>query len=148
MPEVTIPCRMCDAHLHMVADHRIDEWVWEDEQGHRTGTDRDLAPLGDPYARLAWLATEIDRAQRAPKSAGRTWLYWARAREYSSLSVRVSTGTWHVHQPAHLPPPYPGIVPYHCGWPAQLRPSGWTCRQCSEPVELPGTPGPPSSLPL
>lgn len=136
----TTGCRFCPAQLHQAANERLDEWVWLDEAGSPVGDDPDLPP--DPYGHLADLAGMCERAHRqSRRGAEPTWLYHAAVREYSSLKVRLEFGgTFHTHRPLHLPPPYPGPVPEHCGWPAWLRPSGWQCRQChikiAAPVEV------------
>ena len=133
MPE----CRHCPAQLHLAADTRLDEWVWHDESGSILGDDPDLPP--DPYGRLAHLG-EIQMAahkQHKPGKSDLTWVFWAAAREYSALKVRLDFGgTWHTHYPReHGPALHDGLVPEHCGWPMWLRPSGWQCRQCADRLE-------------
>lgn len=134
-----VRCWLCGDPLHKVANTRLDEFVWVDAAGQRFGPDADLRHLpGGPDARLAWLRGELDRGTRqAKRRAEHTWLYWARAREYSSLKVRLDVaGTFHEHQArATDQPPYVGTVPEHCGWPMWRRPSGWHCRQCPHTEE-------------
>lgn len=134
MPE----CRHCPAELHLAPDTRLDEWVWVDGSGSMLGDDPDLPP--DPYGYLAWLS-DIQLAAHKLHKPGKsefTWLFWARAREYSGLKVRIEMGgTWHTHYPVeHGPAIQAGELPWHCGWPMWLRPSGWQCRQCKERQEL------------
>jgi hypothetical protein len=128
-----VSCRLCAVPLVRVADLTADEYAWANAGGHQTGTDPDVAHLlPDPYGRLAILASELGRAQAVrTKRASRTWLYWARAREYGALKVRLEMGgTFHVHQPDGPGPVHEGPVPEHCNWPGWLRPSGWQCRRC------------------
>jgi hypothetical protein len=131
---MAITCWLCGDELHQVADHRLDDFVWVDATGMRYGDDADLRHLpGGPDARLVWLRNQMNRATNAQrgKRAEHTWLYWARAREYTALLVRLNSGTWHTHQvrASELPPWDGPPVPEHCGWPMWLRPSGWHCRQ-------------------
>jgi hypothetical protein len=137
-----VPCWLCGDLLHLIADEGTDEFEYEDEAGHRTGTDSDLrhlvAAYGSADARLALLRDRMDAAMKAcggPRGtrASLTPLYWAAAREYSALKVRLdSGGTFHQHipEPYSDPRPNPFPLPYHCGWPMRLRPSGWQCRRC------------------
>lgn len=140
-----IPCWLCGDVLHRVADTAADEWAWEDQDSKRFGTDSDLrhvrpSPPGlaagfpdCPDGRLAELAALMDSAHKHAKRKGvdLTWVYWACAREYSGLKVRLEAGTFHQHQvrssdlPSRDGPPPPEC----CGWPMRLRPSGWHCRQ-------------------
>jgi hypothetical protein len=139
-------CLLCPAVLHREADTTLDEWMWADETGHRFGTDADLAhvrpsPAGlaagyqdCPDGRWAELRDQLAAAQRHTRRKGvePTWLYWASAREYSALKVRLEIGgTFHEHHPATASlPPWDGPPPPECcGWPMRLRPSGWHCRQ-------------------
>ena len=137
-------CRHCPAGLHRVAIPG-DEWGWADETGARYGTDRDLlhvrpspagltAGFGDsPDGRLAELRAAMG-AVKTTKRADLTWVYWAYAREYSALKVRLETGgTFHEHYPAEQPAYDGPPPPVCCGWPMRLAPSGWRCRQdCGE----------------
>jgi len=143
-----LPCWLCGDAMHQVADTWLDEFTWADDSGSTTGTDTDLRQLeehGGAYARLKWLADEMDRLGKlsCKRKDGYHWPdeatqaeYHARGREYSALKVRLETGgTFHVHHVRSSEvPDYAGIVPYCCGWPAWLRPSGWQCRQCRKPV--------------
>lgn len=132
------PCWLCGDLLHLAASAPADEYVYVDEAGSQTGTDADLRQLpGGGYARLAELDRMMTRAQ-AGKRCERTWLYWALAREYSMLKVRLEMGgTFHVHharQHRHTvdhqePRLRTWTAPECCGWPMWLRPSGWHCRQ-------------------
>lgn len=117
--------------------------------GSATGPAVDLAHLfipeanwlgaSHPYAYLAKLG-ELCEAATSAKRAETTWLYERTIREYSALKVRLAEGfTFHRHvlarEPwAYDPSRYPRgeVMPYHCGWPAHLRPSGWYCRECGE----------------
>jgi hypothetical protein len=119
-----------------------DEWAWAGPDGKTTGTDTGLRPFyaagSDPYAHLARMAERMDAAMTAcggprGKRASLTPLYWAAAREYSALKVRLETGlTFHQHQVhASRGPGNCGPLPGHCGWPMRLTPSGWACRQCN-----------------
>lgn len=124
-------CWLCGDALRRVARVDTDEFVWVDPDGKQTGTDSDLRHWDNPYAHLAWLGDELERAvrQRGKKSEP-TWLYWRHATEYGALKVRLEIGgTFHVHQ-AGESEPFAGDVPECCGWPMWLRPSGWQCRQC------------------
>lgn len=149
------PCWLCGAPLHTVPNPATDLFEPVDHAGSPTGTDADLAHLFDPAAnplhatspydalnKMAALMTDpaADKAVRAGK-AEHTALHWRVAQEYSMLRVRLDTGmSFHVHrEPAGWDParaaerigrPRPADLPYHCGWPAWLRPSGWHCRQC------------------
>ena len=143
-----LPCWLCGDACHMVADIRLDEFTWVDDSGSTVGTDTDLRPLeehGGAYARLKWLADEMDWLSKLRDSSpGRgEWPssqaqaeYHARGREYSALKVRLETGgTFHVHYVrTDSVPPYAGTVPRCCGSWAWLRPSGWQCRECGQPV--------------
>jgi hypothetical protein len=145
------PCALCGVPLHAVADLRTDLFEVADAAGSKTGRDPDLAhlydpaanPLGatSPYDALNKMAALMDTAHRAVQHgrAEYTPLHWRIAGEYSMLRVRLSMGlSFHVHRvvassdPARLPglPRPADLPPWHCGWPAWLRPSGWHCRQC------------------
>ena len=51
--------------------------------------------------------------------------------EYSVLKARMDFGGMHhVHQPASPGPVHDGPVPWCCGSPGWLRPSGWQCSRC------------------
>jgi len=132
-------CWLCGDPVRQVAAG--DEWAWAGPDGKTTGTDTDLRPLcaegSDPYAHLARLAAGMDAAMTAcggPRGtrASLTPLYWAAAREYASLKVRLDTGgTFHQHAvTAQHHTGHRGPLPYHCAWPMRLAPSGWACRQC------------------
>jgi hypothetical protein len=140
-------CRLCGDPVRQVPSG--DEWAWAGPDGRTLGTDRDLRSLPgwpakpdpDPYAHLTWLAGRMDAAMKAcggPRGtrASLTPLYWAAAREYSSLKVRLEMSlTFHQHTvTAQRDCPAGGNVrrplPYHCAWPMRLTPSGWACRQC------------------
>ena len=140
--------------MHLAADVNLDEFTWVGEDGRKTGTDSDLRQLevhGGAYARLAWLSGELQEAMKSAggpnsKKACLTPLYWARAREYSALKVRLEMGmTFHIHRiRAADEPACPGSVrccgygvPYCCEWPAWLRPSGWQCRRCKQVLLAP-----------
>lgn len=115
--------------------------------GTTYGPAADLAPLFDasanwlgadnPYAYLAKLGDLCTEALSV-KRRETTWLYERTIREYAGLKVRLDTGSiYHTHSPAREPWAYvPGraprgvVMPYHCGQPAHLRPSGWYCRGC------------------
>ncbi len=143
-----VPCWLCGDVLHQVADERADEFTWADDSGSTAGTDADLRPLeehGGAYAYLARLSGELERLSGLSRKRkdGYHWPderteaeYFARGREYSALKVRLEMGgTFHIHQVrASGKPDYEGTVPYCCGQPAWLRPSGWQCRQCRQPV--------------
>jgi len=153
LPRPVVACWLCGDPLHRMADTRVDEYVWVDAAGYQHGTDSDLRGLVCPatgevsaYARLEWLRDELDRGTRqAKRRAQHTWLYWARAKEYSALTVRLDTaGTFHVHQarPGDLPAWDGEPVPECCGWPMWLRPSGWHCRQgCGATITRGGNDG-------
>jgi hypothetical protein len=132
-------CWLCGDPVHQVP--RGDEWAWAGPDGKTTGIDADLRPLyaggSDPYAHLSLLAERMGAAMTArggPRGtrASLTLLYWAAAREYSALKVRLETGgTFHQHQVhASRGPGNRGPLPYHCAGPMRLTPSGWACRQC------------------
>jgi hypothetical protein len=151
-----IPCRWCGAALHTVADEVTDLWAAVDADGSCTGVDADVAHLYDPAANplgavnpwdaLRLMAELMNAADHKAVMAGKachTPLYWRVAAEYSALMVRLDMGLpFHVHSPMarhELPSAAelaarrgyrPPDLPYHCGWPAWLRPSGWHCRQC------------------
>lgn len=117
--------------------------------GSAYGPAVDLAPLFDPaanwlgmdnpYAYLARLEGLCNEATSA-KRAETTWLYERTIREYVGLKVRLDTGGYHhTHRPAREPwvydpnrAPRGDVMPYHCGRPAWLRPSGWYCRECGD----------------
>ena len=133
-----VACWLCGDELHKIADPRLDEFVWVDAAGSRTGADKDLRHLSpSPYGHLAWLRDQLGRGDRERRrGAAHTWLYWAYVKAYVALKVRLDTGgTFHEHvaragdQPAWDGAP----VPECCGWPMWRRPSGWHCRQgCGE----------------
>ncbi len=136
-----LPCWLCGDACHMVADTRLDEWAWADDSGSKSGKDLDLRALyangGNPYARLAALDDVLQAAMKAiggphGKKGSLTPLYWARVREYSALKVRLEFGgTFHIHHVrTDSVSPWRGELPYCCGSPAWLRPSGWHCREC------------------
>jgi hypothetical protein len=146
-----VPCRWCGAALHTVADPATDLWAEVDAEGSTSGVDADVAHLYDPDANplgavnpwdaLKLLAELMDATTHKAVMAGKachTPLHWCVAQEYSALMVRLDTGLpFHQHRPltSYQPPrtdpqPRPEGLPYHCGWPAWLRPSGWHCRQC------------------
>jgi len=141
------PCSLCGVPLHTTAlpddTYGVADWT-----GSRTGTDPDLAPLCDPaanwlgasnpYAYLARLARLLDEADPGSKKTQTTWLYERTVREYAALKVRLDMGlSFHYHQEDRAGAPRSLVVPpYHCSWPAHLRPSGWYCRECK--VRLPG----------
>jgi hypothetical protein len=132
-----VTCWLCGDLLHLAISEAADEFVWVGQDGHQMGVDSDMRQLpgADPYARLAFLSRELDRAHAA-RRASFTWLYHAYVREYSALKVRMDFGgTHHVHQSSSHPQVWDGPPPEHCGWPAWLRPSGWHCRQCGELLE-------------
>jgi hypothetical protein len=140
-----LPCWLCGDACHMVADTRLDLWDWADDSGSKTGKDSDLRQLYDagwtPYGRLKWLADEMERLHKLSRKTkdGYHWPddrtraeYHARGREYSALKVRLEFGgTFHIHHVrTDSVPPWKGELPYCCGSPAWLRPSGWHCREC------------------
>lgn len=145
------PCVHCGAVLHQVADERTDLWEQADEAGSRTGTDPDVAHLcdpelnvygaSDPYDALKRMAGLMSDAYFAALRKGRACetLFARRVSlEYSALNVRMSMGmSFHQHRahthwdpPRTDPQPRQPDLPYHCGRPAWLRPSGWHCREC------------------
>jgi len=146
-----LPCWLCGDAMHMVADTRFDEFTWADDGGSKTGIASDLRQLeehGGAYAYLAWLSGELERLSGLSRKRkdGYHWPderteaeYFARGREYSALKVRLEMGgTFHVHQVmASDIPPYCGPDVRCCEYPAWLRPSGWQCRQCRQPVPCP-----------
>lgn len=91
----------------------------------------------NPYAYLAKLGDLCTEALSV-KRRETTWLYERTIREYAGLKVRLDTGSiYHTHSPAREPwsydprrKPRGDLMPYHCGQPAHLRPSGWYCRGC------------------
>lgn len=93
--------------------------------------------MSNPYAYLARLGDLCNEATSA-KRCETTWLYERTIREYAALKVRLDTGSiYHRHMPAREPwvynpscGPRGEVMPYHCGMPAWLRPSGWYCRGC------------------
>lgn len=98
--------------------------------------------MSNPYAYLARLG-ELCSDAVPNKSARRTeptWLYERTIREYASLKVRLDLGgIYHPHMPAREPwvhdpgcEPRGVVMPFHCGMPAHLRPSGWYCRGCGD----------------
>jgi len=139
-PGAVVPCWLCGDPLHQAANEHTDEFVWVGEDGRQTATSADLRPLaqyGGAYARLAWLDRALTGAMAAAggphgKKASLTPLFWARAREYSMLKVRLEMGmTFHIHQVrSDDTPRYQGPDVRCCGWPGWLRPSGWWCRKC------------------
>lgn len=131
-------CRHCPALLGLIPHKGLDEWVWADGNGSMTGPAADLPP--DPYGYLAALS-DMQLAMHALHKRTKsdfTPLFWARATEYSMLKVRLEMGgTWHTHYPVeHGPAIQAGPLPWHCGWPMWLRPSGWQCRQCKARQEI------------
>jgi len=163
------PCRHCGAMLHNVADEVTDLWATVDAEGSCTGVDPDVAHLYDPDANplgavnpwdaLRLLAELMDATTHKAVMAGKachTPLHWRVAAEYSALMVRLDMGLpfhqhsmtsdWDAGEAArHIGEPRPADLPYHCGWPAWLRPSGWHCRECKlvltdETAELAGEP--------
>ena len=154
LPDVRVPCWLCGDLLHRVADKRADEFTWADEAGSTAGTDSDLRRLeehGGAYARLAWLAEEMERLHKLSRKRvdGYHWpdeqmrtAYHARGREYSALKVRLEMGgTFHIHQVrASDTPPYRGPAVQHCDYPAWLRPSGWWCRKCGQQLSILSSP--------
>jgi hypothetical protein len=145
------PCALCGVPLTEVA--RPDDTfgpVGPDGRAH--GPDPDLAHLSDPsgnwlgassaYQYLARLDAALSQADPLSKRTETTWLYERTIREYSALKVRLDMGmSFHYHRLASdfdaaafaaswVPGPQPrsARVPYHCGQPALLRPSGWYCR--------------------
>lgn len=147
------PCTRCGVPLHTVVNEKTDLFEPADASGSSTGRDPDLAhwfdpaanPLGatSPYDALRRMAELMDAGHKAvppgtdSPRACLTPLFWDVARAYSSLKVRLDMGmSFHVHTEASgwdhdapRPPCRPDL-PYHCGWPAWLRPSGWYCRRC------------------
>jgi hypothetical protein len=95
--------------------------------------------MSNPYAYLARLGELCSEATSA-KRCETTWLYERTIREYVALKVRLDMGGMHhTHTPAREPwvydpnrAPLGVVMPYHCGQPAWLRPSGWYCRGCGE----------------
>jgi hypothetical protein len=127
-------CWLCGDPVHRVPQG--DEWAWAGQDGKTTGSSTDLRSLlehyASPYDRLAELAGQMDVARKA-KRAELTPLYWAAAREYSALKVRLDTGmSFHIHQvTAQRGHEHRGPLPWHCGWPMRLTPAGWACRRCA-----------------
>ncbi|HUY51697.1 MAG TPA: hypothetical protein VMV92_39350 [Streptosporangiaceae bacterium] len=130
---MSVNCRLCGVALHRAADPVTDTYVWADADGHQTGADPDVAHLRpDPSAYLAALG---ERIRSAPKGSPD----WAAGREYSALKVRLDVGgTCHVHWPDGNGPPHAGPLPWCCGWPGWLRPSGWQCRRCGAALAVEG----------
>lgn len=132
----TTSCRLCGDTLYRAAV-MWDEWGYVDGRGNRLGTDSDLRHLPDgAYARLSELA------ERCTTSAGKSDMSveGERAiREYGRLKTRMEFGSsFHTHRAMeHLRVPNCGQepVPYGCGMPAYLRPSGWQCRVHLVPLE-------------
>lgn len=147
-----VPCRWCGTVLHTVADPATDLWAEVDADGSCTGVDADVAHLYDPEANplgavnpwdaLKRMAELMDATNHKAVMAGKachTPLHWRVAAEYSALMVRLDMGLpFHQHQPltrsevstVDTSEGRPADLPYHCGWPAWLRPSGWHCREC------------------
>jgi hypothetical protein len=104
---------------------------------HLFEPERNWLGMSSPYAYLARLSDLMGEAHKV-KRAELTWLHWRTAREYTSLNVRLREGSiYHQHSPAREPwvydpdrGPLGKVLPYHCGMPAWLRPSGWYCREC------------------
>lgn len=148
-PGVRVPCWLCGDLLHRAINERTDEFTWADEAGSIAGTDSDLRQLGQfggAYAYLAWLADEMDRLSKLSRKRkdGCHWpdeparlTYHARGREYAALKVRLELGgTFHIHHVrASDSPPYRGPAVSCCEYPAWLRPSGWWCRRCGQPLQ-------------
>lgn len=172
----SVPCTHCGAALFTFADTRTDTFEPATKEGEVYGPDPDVAhlldpaanPLGavNPYDALAKMAELLDQGHKAVspgKSNPRaclTPLFWQLAGEYSMLNVRMAMGGgYHVHRPATdwkhevKTRERPDDLPWHCGWPAWLRPSGWHCRQCKivltdATADWPGRcPGPGGCLP-
>lgn len=127
-------CALCPALLHRAPVPGADEWGWADRDGRACGDDPDVAHLlPDPYAYLAALGERAMALMTGPKRQRDLAAATVVMGEYSALKVRLDLGgTFHQHHPgAGRAPFYAGpAVPECCGWPALLRPSGFTCRQC------------------
>jgi hypothetical protein len=146
------PCTLCGAPLRQVA-RPADTFGPVDTLGSPNGPDPDMVPLFapeanwlgsvSPYDHLARLGALLGEAT-AGKRTETTWLYDRSIREYVALKVRLDVGmSFHYHRlpsdwdaarfaASYVPGPQPrsAELPYHCGRPALLRPSGWTCRGC------------------
>ena len=147
------PCEECGTPmvLGQEAEGGKDVFTEVAADGSTKGPASDLAHLfdpaanwlgmSDPYAYLARLG-ELCEEALPNKSARRTkptWLYDRTIREYAALKVRLDTGSIHHRHMAAREPwvynpscePRGVVLPYHCGAPARLRPSGWYCRGCN-----------------
>lgn len=119
MPESTpLTCETCGVPVVQAAHPTLDEWIWAGPDGSQVGGPPPGFPE-DPYALLDILATTNPAA-------------------YSALLARVNLGmcpTFHFHsvRPG-AEPSWTGPVVMHCDYPALLRPSGWYCRKCKEPL--------------
>jgi hypothetical protein len=135
------PCALCGVPL-VTAARPDDTFGPAGPDGRAHGFDRDVAHLADPaanwlgassaYEYLARLDAALAEATRV-KGTHTTWLYERTIREYSALKVRLDLGmSFHYHRLAAEADALRLPLPWHCGRPAHLRPSGWRCRECGE----------------
>jgi hypothetical protein len=151
------PCAECGTPMThgQGTEHGRDVFTEVAADGTAYGPASDLAHLFDPaanwlgadnpyayLARLGDLQTEAHAACKGRIGGGPraelTGLFWRVAREYTALMVRLDTGSvYHSHMSDREPwvyspscEPRGVLMPYHCGAPAHLRPSGWYCRGC------------------
>lgn len=138
----TAECRHCGDVLTVAPDATTNEWCWVGPDGLKTGMDPEFRHLNGthPWTRLDELGQAQDRYRalpRAERDDPHEQVTMQRAvREYGALLVRLSMGGCrHVHSPratpAYVGPPAPRSC---CGPTPWLRPDGWHCRECGQPL--------------
>lgn len=122
-------CSGCDTVLCWQPARGEDRYVWADLQGNTQ------VPTGKPHP-LA-VASEIGRRMRlATTGPKRSRGVMPSDEEMNYYSVIIGCpwayGSPHIHkhdaQPMHGHSQAPDDLPWHCGEPMHLRPSGWHCR--------------------
>jgi hypothetical protein len=122
IPQDEAECANCGVRLRRKWQDDGLDFIWVDAAGKFIG--------GDPPDGFA---------------NGYEWLEWLKHNDigrYSVAAKALDLGTlwpWEHRHVADLPSPYPGKVPFCCGWPMQLVRNGWRCRYRHRDTAVPGT---------